>query len=64
MRPIRAIIGRFLQGECEVKKRIVIARAPPRADVGDDSPEVFGKYLKAEVAKWAKVVAASGAKLD
>ena len=29
-----------------------------------DSPEEFGRYLKAEVAKWSKVVKASGAKLD
>lgn len=29
-----------------------------------DAPEQFGRYLQAEVAKWAKVVKASGAKLD
>jgi tripartite-type tricarboxylate transporter receptor subunit TctC len=29
-----------------------------------DSPDQFGVYLRAEVAKWAKVIKASGAKLD
>lgn len=34
------------------------------AEAVGDSPEQFGKYLEAEVAKWAKVVKASGAKLE
>lgn len=34
------------------------------AEAVGDSPEQFGRYLEAEVAKWAKVVKASGAKLE
>ena len=34
------------------------------AEAIGDSADQFGKYLQAEVAKWAKVVKASGAKLD
>ena len=34
------------------------------ADAVGDTPEQFGSYLKAEVAKWSKVVKASGAKLE
>jgi tripartite-type tricarboxylate transporter receptor subunit TctC len=34
------------------------------AETIGDSPEEFTKYLHAEVAKWAKVVKASGAKLE
>lgn len=34
------------------------------AEAVGDSPQQFGKYLEAEVAKWAKVVKASGAKLE
>lgn len=44
----------------EMSERLAAQGAEP---VGD-TPEQFGKYLEAEVAKWAKVVKASGATLD
>ncbi len=34
------------------------------AEAVGDSPEEFGTSLRAEVAKWAKVIKASGATLD
>jgi len=34
------------------------------AEVVGDSPQEFGAYLEAEVAKWARVIKASGAKLE
>ena len=44
----------------DISEKLAAQGAEP---VGD-SPEQFAKYLQAEVAKWAKVVKASGAKLD
>ena len=32
--------------------------------VARNSPEDFGGYIKSEIAKWAKVIKASGAKVD
>ena len=43
-----------------VREKLLAQGAEP---IGD-SPEHFGAYLKAEVAKWAKVIKASGATLD
>ncbi|MBS0338183.1 MAG: tripartite tricarboxylate transporter substrate binding protein [Proteobacteria bacterium] len=34
------------------------------AEAGGQPPEQFGKYLNSEIAKWAKVVKDSGAKID
>ncbi|MGZ8231335.1 MAG: tripartite tricarboxylate transporter substrate binding protein, partial [Burkholderiales bacterium] len=44
----------------DIREKLAAQGAEP---VGD-SPEQYGKYLQAEVAKWAKVVKLSGAKLD
>jgi len=33
-------------------------------DRGGSTPEEFGRYMKDETAKWAKIVKASGAKAD
>jgi tripartite-type tricarboxylate transporter receptor subunit TctC len=44
----------------DIREKLASQGAEP---IGD-SPEQFGKYLQAEVAKWAKVVKLSGAKLD
>ena len=41
----------------------VIAKlAPQGAKLVGDKPEEFAAYIKSEIAKWAKVVEASGAK--
>ena len=34
------------------------------ADVAGGTPEEFGKLIRADFAKWAKVVRESGAKVD
>jgi tripartite-type tricarboxylate transporter receptor subunit TctC len=34
------------------------------ATAGGESPEEFGKLVRSEIAKWAKVVKDSGAKVD
>ena len=34
------------------------------ADPVANSPEAFGEYIRAETAKWAKIVQFSGAKAD
>jgi len=44
----------------ELKKHFTVEGSEP---IGS-SPEEFGKYIHAEIAKWAKVVKASGAQVD
>jgi tripartite-type tricarboxylate transporter receptor subunit TctC len=44
----------------ELKKHFTVEGSEP---IGS-SPEEFGKYIHAEIAKWAKVVKASGAQID
>lgn len=56
---LNAVVVKIVQSP-EIRERLAAQGAEP---VGD-SPEQFGKYLEAEVAKWAKVVKASGAKLE
>ena len=62
----RAIVNR-LYGEItkalqtrEVKERLAAEGSTP----GGIAPEEFGAHIKSEIAKWAKVVKASGAKAD
>jgi tripartite-type tricarboxylate transporter receptor subunit TctC len=44
----------------EVKKRF----APTALELAGSTPEQFGAHVRAEVAKWAKVIKASGMKAD
>jgi tripartite-type tricarboxylate transporter receptor subunit TctC len=56
---LNAVIVKAVQSP-DLREKFASQGAEP---VGD-SPEQFGAYLKAEVAKWAKVIKASGATLD
>jgi len=60
------IIGRLNAAIVKVVRTpdVVEKLAALGAEPVGDSREQFGKYLQAEVAKWAKVVKLSGAKLD
>jgi tripartite-type tricarboxylate transporter receptor subunit TctC len=63
----RAVVGKI---NTEVSRALKQAEVPQRlAAVGyepaaENSPEQFLAYMKAEIAKWAKVVRESGAKAD
>ncbi len=59
VRRLNAEIVKILN-TAEVKEKLVALGAEP---VGD-TPEQFGAYVKAEVAKWSDVVKKSGAKID
>jgi tripartite-type tricarboxylate transporter receptor subunit TctC len=44
----------------EVREKLLGQGAEPVAN----SPDAFAQYIRDEIAKWAKVVKASGAKVD
>lgn len=52
-------INRALQAK-DLRERLVSQGAEPRGG----SPEEFEKYVKSEIAKWSKVIEASGARAD
>ena len=56
---LHAVIVRSVK-TADARERFLAQGAEP---VGD-SPDQFGVYLRAEVAKWAKVIKVSGSKLD
>ena len=56
---VNADIGAVL-GAADIKERLASSGAEP----AHTTPEDLGKLVRAEVAKWAKVVADSGAKVD
>ena len=56
---LNAEIGRGINA-AELKERLAALGAEPSTK----SPEAFSQYVRDEIAKWAKVVKASGAKLD
>jgi tripartite-type tricarboxylate transporter receptor subunit TctC len=56
---VSAAVARIVRTQ-DVSDKLAAQGAEP---IGD-SPDEFGRYLKAEVVKWAKVVKASGATLD
>jgi tripartite-type tricarboxylate transporter receptor subunit TctC len=47
-------------GTQDVKERLAASGADPASS----TPEDFGRLVREEIAKWAKVVAQSGAKID
>lgn len=56
---LQPVIARIVHS-ADVREKLAAQGAEP---IGD-APEQFGAYLRAEVAKWAKVVQVSGAKID
>lgn len=47
-------------GSPDTKERL----APVGAEPGPMEPEVFARYVRSEIAKWATVVQAAGARVD
>jgi tripartite-type tricarboxylate transporter receptor subunit TctC len=60
------ILERFHQATAKVLKLpdIQALWAAQSATPGGQSSEEFGRFVKSEIAKWAKVVKDSGAKID